>query len=119
MVKSMVMVAVVVALGMPGMAQAETTVSGELIDLNCHLRKTGPAAAGHANEECGAEAAKRGQPLAILGADGTIYIIKGYWTKNKNEKLIEWVAKKVNATGDVSDVNGKKVLKLSALDAAK
>jgi len=117
MIKSVLTAAVAVAMGASLMARADTTVSGEVIDLNCHLRKT--TASPVSEDLCGAENAKRGQPLAILAADGSVYIIKGDWTKNKNEKLIEWVQKKVDATGEVTDVNGKKMFKLTDLKAAR
>lgn len=117
MVKSIVMAAVVVAMGASLAARSETTVSGEVIDLNCHLRKT--TATPVSQDLCGVESAKRGQPLAILAGDGTVYIIKGDWTKNKNEKLIEWVTKKVDATGEVTDVNGKKMFKLIDVKAGR
>ncbi|MGE3841875.1 MAG: hypothetical protein AB7I50_09835 [Vicinamibacterales bacterium] len=117
MMKPVLTVVVVAAMGASLMARADTTVSGEVIDLNCHLRKT--TASPVSEDLCGVENAKRGQPLAILAGDGTLYIIKGDWTKNKNEKLIEWVQKRVDATGEVTDVNGKKMLKLADLKAGR
>jgi hypothetical protein len=107
----------IVALGAGLSAREVQTVTGEVIDLNCYLKK-GDAGHGEAHKECAIACAKRGEPLAILAPDG-FYAIKGDWTKNKNEKLIEWIAQTVRATGEVREVNGKKLILLTDIEPAK
>jgi hypothetical protein len=106
-----------VALGMTGAAREAKTVIGEVVDVNCSLKK-GDEGVGEAHKDCATACARRGQPLAILASDG-LYILKGEWTKNNNEKLIEFIAAKVEAAGEVTEVNGKKMLVLSSVKLAK
>jgi hypothetical protein len=109
--------AAAVALGVSVGAREVQTVSGELIALNCYLKNKADAT-GAAHKDCAVANARQGQPLAIL-AGTEFYIIKGDWTKNKNEKLIDFVAMKVNATGDVVEMNGKKLINLTDVSTAK
>jgi hypothetical protein len=103
-------------LGIDGLAREASTITGEVIDFNCHLQK-GEAGVGEAHKDCAVSCVRRGQTVAILAADGA-YIVKGDLTRNKNEQLLDWVAKKVEATGEVSEMNGKKFIKLANLTPA-
>lgn len=51
---------------------ADTTVKGEVLDLACYVAKgaKGPAHAG-----CAKACVKGGQPMGLLGSDGTVYLL--------------------------------------------
>jgi hypothetical protein len=98
-------------------AQEVQTVTGEVVDINAYLRR-GKEAIGPDHKDMAVANARRGEPLGILATDG-LYIIKGEWTKNKNEKLIEFVGEKVTARGEVRESLGKKLLTLTEIAITK
>jgi hypothetical protein len=116
LVATIVMAVVVAALGASISAREVQTITGQVIDLNGYLRKS--QAEGETAKDVAVAAAKRGEPVAILTADG-FYVVKGDWTKNKNEKLVEWMTQKVQATGEVRELNGKKFIELTDVKAAR
>jgi hypothetical protein len=48
-----------------------------------------------------------------------VYEIQGDYAANKNEKLLPFVAAQVEATGQVSEKDGKKVITVTSIKAAK
>jgi hypothetical protein len=90
------------AMALPAYAADPVKVTGELIDVMCGTKKT----PGH-NEACAGACAKRGEPVAVFAKDG-MYVITGKLTAEKNAKLIEFMAKQVTVTGEVTkDKDGK------------
>src|SRR6266496_6065675 len=59
------------AQGHAATAGNEMTITGSVVDLNCH---TTNGASGAAHKACASACAKAGVPLGILGTDGTIYL---------------------------------------------
>jgi hypothetical protein len=103
-------------LALAPLAAADTqTVKGELVDVMCMKKDATNKGADHA--DCAMGCAKKGAPLGIVTADG-VYTITGDYTNNKNEKLLEFVAKNVEATGHVSEKDGKKEIHLESIKAA-
>jgi hypothetical protein len=97
-----------------GITAKEITVKGEVIDLPCYEGKGG--AHGEKHRQCAVACAKKGNQLAIL-EDGTnaVYVITGSYSANKNEKLIPFVAEKVEAKGEVSEKDSKKYLSITSI----
>jgi hypothetical protein len=97
-----------------GAKEKEVTVKGEVIDLPCYESKNGVH--GQQHRQCAISCAKKGNQLAIL-EDGTntVYVITGNYTANKNEKLIAFVAEKVEAKGKLSEKEGKKLLEITSI----
>lgn len=60
------------ALAAEGAKAADTTVKGEVLDLACYVAK-GAKGPGHA--QCAKECVKGGQPMGLLGSDGTVYLL--------------------------------------------
>ncbi|NQW05313.1 MAG: hypothetical protein HQ485_15005 [Acidobacteria bacterium] len=90
-------------------------VTGELIDTSCGVAKKGDAT--HA--ACATSCAKRGEPVAVFG-DGKMYIVTGAFTADKNAKLIEFMAKNVVVTGEVTtDADGKMMIDASSIVLVK
>ena len=84
----------------------EKTIRGEVIDIKCHQGK------GH--EACATSCVKRGEQAGIkVGED--IYLIVGDFTADKNAKLVEFVAKDVDATGEIGEADGHKTIKVSKI----
>ena len=95
---------------------AATTLRGEVVDVQCHVKDTKNKGADHA--DCALSCARRGATMGLLTADG-VYTITGDYTKENNKKLIEFVARQVEATGEVTEKDGKRLIDLSMLAAAQ
>ena len=96
--------AFVVSLAAPAFAKTET-VKGEIVDQACYMKDKKNMGAAH--KECAETCAKKGQPLAIVTADGKIYQIAGPLAADNNAKLVAHVAHTVEITGDVTEKDGK------------
>ncbi len=104
------------AMVLPALARENKTITGEVIDVQCYAKAADNVGAKH--EGCAISCAKKGAKMGVLASDG-VYEIAGDYTTNSNAKLTEFVAKKVQATGDVTEQDGKKVITVTAMAAAK
>jgi hypothetical protein len=115
--KLTVLAACVVAVAFAAPSFAETkTVKGEIVDQACFLKDKGNR--GDAHKDCGTSCAKKGSPVALVTSTGEIYQITGSYTENKNAKLVEHVSHVVEATGEVTEKDGKKMIAVTALKMA-
>lgn len=96
---------------------SDMTVKGEVVDIQCATTK-GAAGRGEAHADCATACAKRGQPVGILTADA-IYTVTGDFTANSNAKLLDFIAKTVIATGQVSERDGVKSINVRSMAIAK
>lgn len=108
-------VALVAALVMPVFA-ADMTVKGEVVDVACSMDKK-DAGKGAAHASCAMSCAKSGQPVGILAADA-IYTVTGDYAANKNAKLLDFVAKNVVVTGEVTEKDGVKSINVKSIKLA-
>ena len=90
-------------------AMEEKTIKGEVIDMKCHQGK------GH--EQCATSCVRRGEAAGIKVGDD-VYMIVGDYTNDKNAKLVEFVAKDVEATGEIGEADGHKTIKVTAIKLA-
>ena len=104
-----------VSLALPAFA-ADMTIKGEVVDVACSMDKKDEGK-GAAHAGCAMSCAKSGQPVGILTADA-IYTITGDYAANKNAKLLDFVAKKVVVTGEVSEKDGQKVINVKSIKLA-
>lgn len=84
------------------------TVVGEIVDVRCTEKSADNA--GDAHRDCALSCARRGAVMGIHAADG-LYIITGDYTAESNAKLIEFVARQVEATGEVIERNGRRTIR--------
>ena len=110
-------VVVATALVLPVFAADRATIKGEVVDLECSLNKNAEGK-GDAHAACAMSCARNGQAMAILTADD-VYLIEGDYTANKNAKLLDFVAKKVEAKGSVTERDGKKIINIAAMMVQK
>jgi type 1 fimbria pilin len=96
---------------------AETTIKGEVVDVACQTGKA-PNGQGEAHKGCATGCAKRGNQMGILAQDA-VYEIHGEFAADNNAKLIEFVAAQVEATGEVSEKDGKKIITVKSMKLAK
>ena len=107
--------ALVAALVSPAFA-ADMTVKGEVVDVACSVAKK-DAGKGAAHASCAMVCAKKGQPVGILTADA-IYTVTGDYASNSNAKLLDFVAKNVIVTGEVSEKDGQKMINVKSIKLA-
>jgi hypothetical protein len=97
---------------------AETkTVTGEVVDVMCHTKK-GAGGSGDAHKGCATACAKKGAAMGIMASDA-VYEIAGDYAANSNAKLLDFVATRVEATGEVTEKDGKKIMTVTSMKAAK
>jgi len=99
------------------LSAAEVTVKGEIVDQVCIKKDKANKGADH--HDCNASCLKKGQQAVLVAEDGTLYTLAGSFTENKNAKLLDLVGKTVEAKGETSEKDGKKVLTASSIVAAK
>jgi type 1 fimbria pilin len=109
-------VAALVVPAIPALA-ADVTIKGEVVDVACALDKK-DAGKGAAHAACAMSCAKRGQAVGILTADA-IYTVTGDYAAEKNAKILDFVAKQVTVSGEVTDKGGNKTINIKTISAAK
>ena len=90
--------------------EAEKTLKGEVIDVKCHQGK------GH--EACATSCVRRGEAAGLKVGD-EVYMIVGDFAADKNAKLVEFVAKDVEATGKIGEKDGHKTIAITKIALAK
>jgi len=97
------------------------TVKGQVVDEGCSLKENGGKGGQKSAEmdQCAVDCAKRGEPVALLTADGKVYRIAGGLAANNNAKLIAHMGHTVEITGDVSEKDGKVLIAADALKMVK
>jgi type 1 fimbria pilin len=98
------------------MAASEVTITGEVVDVACALKK-GEGGKGDAHAGCAMACAKKGAAQGIMTADA-MYHVAGDYTANNNAKLLDFVAKKVTVTGEVTEKDGQKTITIKTIKLA-
>ena len=95
---------------------AEETIKGMLVEAGCAaMGGTNPSAEHVA---CMVKCAKNGDPIGIL-TDAGLYKITGNWASENSDKLAEWMAKQVHATGETSQAGGELLLEVSTIEPVR
>jgi hypothetical protein len=90
-------------------------VQGEILDLSCYL---GHGGMGEGHSGCAAKCLKGGQPMGLLGTDGTVYILYAdHGDAAPYEKAKDFAGKKVEITGDVATKDGLKGITVHGVKA--
>lgn len=100
------------AIGAGPAGAGTATLTGEVVDVQCHAQSAGNTGAAHA--DCALSCARRGGILGIATPEG-VYVITGEFTASGNRKLIEFVARTVEATGEVTVRDGRRLINLNAI----
>ena len=104
----------VAAMAAPLVADSKT-IKGEVVDVQCQAKKAENHGADH--EGCAKKCAEKGAKMGILTDDG-VYTITGDYAADNNKKLLEFVAKKVEATGEGTEKDGQKTIKVASMKVA-
>jgi len=94
----------------------EMTITGQVVDMNCH---TTNGASGPAHKACAQACAKAGVPLGILASDGTLYLpVSSKPGDPQNSKLVQFAEAKVKVTGTHRLVSGLHTIEIKTVSAA-
>lgn len=107
------------ALASPAAFAGPATVKGRVVDEGCQVKELvgKDLTATTSMDACAVQCAKRGEPLALLTEDGKVYRIEGSLAANKNAKLVDYVNKVVEITGELGEKDGKAVISADDLKA--
>lgn len=100
--------------GMSG--AAPRTITGELVEIACV--RNGSDSQGAEHKACAVSCARGGAALGILTDEDMVEIV-GEYTKNRNAKLLEFIAEEVVVTGDVTMEEGRPVVRIATIRIAK
>jgi hypothetical protein len=107
--------AIVAVLALPAVA-ADMTIKGDVVDLACATDQK--LASQYADViACSIAVAKKGGPLVVKTADA-LYTITGDYAANKNAKLLDFLTKKVIATGEVLEKDGVRTINVKSIKLA-
>ena len=114
-VAAAVIVGVMAALALPGLASQQVTVTGEVIDSVCYIRM-GAKGAGHRN--CTQTCADNGVPLALLeeGTDQVIWLASKESRQSPNADLRAHASHIVKITGEYEERGGAKILVIDTIE---
>jgi hypothetical protein len=107
--------ALVAFLAAPLTAQT-TTITGEVVDVACAVKKA-PGGRGADHASCALACAKKGLAAGVM-TDNAIYTITGDYAADNNAKLLEFVAKRVTVTGTVTEQDGQKAIAVTSIKLA-
>jgi hypothetical protein len=84
----------------------ETTVKGELLDLDCYMAS---GAHGNDHKSCADMCINSGAPMGVLTTDGKVYlVVAGHNKKEPYDELKKHAGEEVSVTGTVNEKDGIK-----------
>ncbi len=97
--------------GLPAFAAGDVkTIKGEVVDVSCYVAM---GAKGEDHKTCALNCLKAGEPAGIVEEKtGDIYLVVNTedHAVNPSQKVMPYVAKKVEATGTVNEKGGVKTI---------
>ena len=90
-----------------------TSERSELVSLECAMIK-GDDGRGEAPGACAMTCAKRGDPMGVMTAD-EIFLVVGDYSDHHNAKLLDFVAKRVEARGTLGEKDGRRTIRIAAM----
>ena len=99
-------------------ASKEVTVTGTVVDVSC---KFGQGLTGDQHRMCAEVCSDRGIPLAILTADGKLYIPVSAAMPGdaQNSRLKEFAEQKVTVKGKAFEAGGATAIQIASVVAAR
>ena len=92
------------------------SVIGTVVDTGCYMVHDG---IGPDHAKCATECAKKGVALAILDANGKIYLPLGVDHSNPNKHLMPYIEQKVKVTGTAVERGGLTGISIKTVEPVK
>jgi hypothetical protein len=113
-VMCLAMGAFVMAHGQEEHGEEQVTVKGEIVDMACYVSH---GARGAEHQACAARCVRGGQPMGLLTADGSLYLL---WANHKDgaafEQAKELAGEMVALTGKEAAQNGVKGIEVASVE---
>jgi len=105
--KLLLLLCVIALLSVPALADGKSTsVKGEILDLACYISHD---AHGDEHAKCAERCVKGGQPMGLLGEDGTVYVLfADHGDDAAYKKTQEYAGKTVEISGPLAEKAGVK-----------
>jgi hypothetical protein len=111
LIAAVVVLSSVIALGQP--KGPTVTVKGEVVDVWCYLEGGDH---GDKHKECATNCAKAGNPMGIVDAKGSVYVLMGIQDHQPGrDVLLDKMAQTVTVTGTLVRKGGSQVLYVSSV----
>jgi len=94
---------------------AEMTVTGELVDHACYTKRGAEDGSGSGHAQCAKDCAMKGMPVALVTANGDVYMVAGSVTTDNNAALAPHMSHTVEIMGEVSEAGGVKTITTAAI----
>ncbi len=92
-----------------------SAVQGEILDMSCYM---GHGGMGEGHAGCAAKCLKGGQPMGLLGTDGSVYLLfADHSDAAPYDQAKDLAGKKVEVTGDVSSKGSMKGITVHGVKA--
>ncbi len=91
-----------------------TTLTGEVIDLQCFMQHPDNAV-GPDHAKCAQACMAKGLPIGFLADDGTVYQLIGAEHETVAAQVGEWAGKKCSLTGTVIEHHGIRAIQLASI----
>jgi len=96
-------------------ADKATTVSGEIVDMDCYMAM---GASGASHKDCAAKCINGGQPMGLLTDDGKVYVLTAdHDHGDVYNDLKKHASEKVSVTGMVFSHGGTMSLEVQSMKA--
>ena len=96
-----------------------TKVTGVLVDQMCYTKDHANTTNAHKgmSATCAQDCAKKGMPVALVTEKGDVFEVMamGDLAGEKNAKLVPHMSHTVTLTGEVAEMNGKKMIHATSL----
>ena len=90
-----------------------TTISGEVVDMWCYLEG---GDRGAAKKECATACAKAGNPIAVLDANGNLYVAAGLKDHQPaQDVLINRISDQVTVSGTLVNKGGVQIIYIDSV----
>ena len=98
-----------------GKSDGEITVQGEILDMSCYIAH---GATGEEHAGCAKRCVKDGQPMGLLGDEGTVYLLyASHKDASAFEQAKDHAGQKVEIVGQEATRNGIKGIEVHGVKA--
>jgi hypothetical protein len=101
-------------------AKAETTITGEIIDVKCYLTGMGEGRGGD-HKQCAVDCINGGLPVGLLDeqTEKVYTIVPKKGMEGANKSLVRYVAERVKLTGTIVEKGGTRLFVFTRVEEAK
>ena len=114
--KTLLFLCIIALLTVPALADDKpTSVKGEILDLACYISHDSH---GEDHAKCAERCVKGGQPMGLLGEDGTVYVLfADHGDESAYKSAQSFAGKMVEISGPLAEKDGVKGITVHSVKA--